>query len=58
MKVDAGTRAVVFDKIRGVQDKVVGEGTHFRIPFIQVSHPTANAMFRRPISKKSLIFST
>lgn len=34
--VDAGTRAVIFDKIQGVQQKVVGEGTHFRIPYIQV----------------------
>eukprot|EP01031_Cornospumella_fuschlensis_P039255 gene39255-47774_t len=34
--VDAGTRAVIFDKINGIQDKVVGEGTHFRIPYIQV----------------------
>eukprot|EP01035_Chromulina_nebulosa_P019515 gene19515-25411_t len=33
--VDAGTRAVIFDKIRGIQDKVVGEGTHFKIPIIQ-----------------------
>jgi prohibitin 1 len=37
--VDAGTRAVIFDKISGVQEKVVGEGTHFRIPFIQVNPP-------------------
>jgi hypothetical protein len=34
--VDAGNRAVVFDKIRGIQQTVVGEGTHFKIPFIQV----------------------
>jgi len=34
--VDAGTRAVIFDKFRGIQDIVVKEGTHFRIPFIQV----------------------
>eukprot|EP01031_Cornospumella_fuschlensis_P045270 gene45270-55383_t len=34
--VDAGTRAVIFDKINGIQEKVVGEGTHFRIPYIQV----------------------
>jgi hypothetical protein len=34
--VDAGTRAVVFDKIRGIQQVPVGEGTHFRIPFLQV----------------------
>ena len=34
--VDGGTRAVIFDKISGVQQKVIGEGTHFKIPFIQV----------------------
>ena len=34
--VDAGCRAVIFDKIQGVQMKVVSEGTHFRIPYIQV----------------------
>ena len=34
--VDGGTRAVIFDKISGVQQKVVGEGTHIRIPFLQV----------------------
>jgi len=34
--VDAGSRAVIFDKLTGVQEKVVSEGTHFKIPFIQV----------------------
>mmetsp|Transcript_11454 Transcript_11454/g.11099 ORF Transcript_11454/g.11099 Transcript_11454/m.11099 type:complete len:283 (+) Transcript_11454:96-944(+) len=34
--VDAGKRAVIFDKLQGVQQKVIGEGTHFRIPYIQV----------------------
>jgi regulator of protease activity HflC (stomatin/prohibitin superfamily) len=34
--VDAGTKAVVFDKFQGIQQKTVGEGTHFKIPFIQV----------------------
>lgn len=34
--VEPGTRAVIFDKIGGVQEKVVGEGTWFRIPVIQV----------------------
>jgi len=34
--VDAGTRAVIFDKLRGVQETVVGEGTHFLIPMLQV----------------------
>lgn len=34
--VDAGNRAVIFDKFKGIQNQVVGEGTHFRIPFVQV----------------------
>uniref|UniRef100_A0A8C6VDK2 Prohibitin n=1 Tax=Naja naja TaxID=35670 RepID=A0A8C6VDK2_NAJNA len=33
--VDAGHRAVIFDRYLGVQDKVVGEGTHFLIPWLQ-----------------------
>lgn len=33
--VDGGTRAVVFDKLRGILPEVVGEGTHFRIPYLQ-----------------------
>lgn len=33
--VDAGHRAVIFDRFRGVQDAVVGEGTHFLIPWVQ-----------------------
>ena len=35
--VDGGERAVIFDRIRGVQTKVYGEGMHFIIPFMQVS---------------------
>ena len=35
LAVDAGNRVVLFDKLRGM--KVVGEGTHFKIPFLQVS---------------------
>lgn len=34
--VDAGTRAVIFDKINGLKQETVGEGTHFKIPYIQV----------------------
>lgn len=34
--VDGGERAVIFDRIRGVQTKVYGEGMHFIIPFMQV----------------------
>lgn len=33
--VDGGRRAVIFDKVFGVQEKVVSEGTHFRIPILQ-----------------------
>ncbi|KAL0410759.1 UNVERIFIED_CONTAM: Prohibitin-4, mitochondrial [Sesamum latifolium] len=33
--VDGGQRAVLFDRIRGVRDSTVGEGTHFLIPFLQ-----------------------
>ncbi|XP_005096482.1 prohibitin [Aplysia californica] len=33
--VDGGQRAVIFDRFRGVQDEVVGEGTHFLIPWAQ-----------------------
>ena len=33
--VEAGHRAVVFDKLMGVSEKAKGEGSHFRIPFIQ-----------------------
>ena len=34
--VDGGERAVKFDKIRGLQNHVYGEGMHFMIPFLQV----------------------
>uniref|UniRef100_A0A2I3RBY5 Prohibitin n=1 Tax=Pan troglodytes TaxID=9598 RepID=A0A2I3RBY5_PANTR len=33
--VDAGHRAVIFDRFHGVQDIVVGEGTHCLIPWVQ-----------------------
>uniref|UniRef100_A0A8C5XHC8 Prohibitin n=1 Tax=Microcebus murinus TaxID=30608 RepID=A0A8C5XHC8_MICMU len=32
--VDAGHRAVIFDQFRGVQDIVVGKGTHVLIPWV------------------------
>ena len=34
--VDGGHRAVIFDRVSGVNNIVVGEGTHFMIPWIQV----------------------
>ena len=33
--VDGGERAVMYDRIRGVLDESVGEGTHFRVPWLQ-----------------------
>jgi len=33
--VDAGHRAVIFDRFAGVKQDVVGEGTHFFIPWVQ-----------------------
>lgn len=33
--VDAGHRAVIFDRFVGVKDVVTGEGTHFFIPWVQ-----------------------
>jgi regulator of protease activity HflC (stomatin/prohibitin superfamily) len=31
-----GHRAVIFDRLQGVKQEVVGEGTHFLIPWVQV----------------------
>jgi len=33
--VDGGHRAIIFDKFQGIKDVVVGEGTHFMIPWVQ-----------------------
>lgn len=33
--VDGGERAIVFDRFRGVLPEAVGEGTHFRVPWVQ-----------------------
>lgn len=33
--VDGGHRAVIFDRFSGIKKQVVGEGTHFFIPWIQ-----------------------
>ncbi|KAI9035386.1 prohibitin subunit PHB1 [Aspergillus affinis] len=35
--VRGGSRAVIFDRLSGVQDKVSNEGTHFLIPWLQRS---------------------
>ena len=33
--MDAGHRAVIFDRFMGVKQAVIGEGTHFFIPWVQ-----------------------
>lgn len=33
--VKGGSRAVIFDRLSGVQQQVIGEGTHFLIPWLQ-----------------------
>ena len=33
--VDGGHRAVIFDRFSGVKKEVVGEGTHFYVPWVQ-----------------------
>jgi prohibitin 1 len=33
--VKGGTRAVIFDRIAGVKEDVVNEGTHFLVPWLQ-----------------------
>lgn len=35
--VKGGTRAVIFDRLSGVQDTVKNEGTHFLVPWLQKS---------------------
>jgi hypothetical protein len=35
--VKGGTRAVIFDRLGGVKDTVVNEGTHFLVPWLQKS---------------------
>ena len=33
--VRGGSRAVIFDRVSGVKEKVIDEGTHFLIPWVQ-----------------------
>lgn len=35
VSVDGGHRAVIFDRFAGIKNHVVGEGTHFFIPWVQ-----------------------
>lgn len=38
LAVDGGERAVIFDRFRGILPEVTGEGTHFRMPWVQTPH--------------------
>ena len=33
--VKGGTRAVIFDRLKGVKETVINEGTHFVVPWLQ-----------------------
>jgi len=46
--VPAGHRGVIYDKLRGVLETVDSEGTHFRVPILQV--PTVMDVTTRPRS--------
>ena len=35
LPVDAGHRAVIFDRFSGVKQAIIDEGTHFFIPWVQ-----------------------
>lgn len=32
--MDGGHRAVIFDRFQGIKQEVIGEGTHFMIPWV------------------------
>ena len=34
LTVDGGHRAVIFDRFQGIKQEVIGEGTHFMIPWL------------------------
>eukprot|EP00916_Digyalum_oweni_P004988 GHVL01008909.1.p1 GENE.GHVL01008909.1~~GHVL01008909.1.p1 ORF type:complete len:274 (+),score=44.55 GHVL01008909.1:578-1399(+) len=36
--VDGGERAVMFNRFGGVSNKIIGEGTHFKIPWFQIPY--------------------
>jgi len=50
--VDGGHRAVVFDRFTGVKPGVVGEGTHFMIPWVQ--RPIIYDIRSRPMNVPSV----
>uniref|UniRef100_A0A2K6N3R8 Prohibitin n=1 Tax=Rhinopithecus bieti TaxID=61621 RepID=A0A2K6N3R8_RHIBE len=61
--VDAGHRAIIFDQFHGVQDIVVGEETHFLIPWVRkpiifIVNITLRILFRPVTSQLPHIFTS
>lgn len=50
--VDGGERAVMYDRLQGVLPQPIGEGTHFRIPWVQ--SPNVMDIRTRPRSISSV----
>ncbi|KAI3381033.1 hypothetical protein SNEBB_004841 [Seison nebaliae] len=50
--VDAGHRAIIFDRVQGVKETVIGEGTHFLVPILH--KPIIFDIRTRPISVPSI----
>lgn len=50
--VDGGHRAVMFNRVVGVKDRVYGEGTHIRVPWFE--EPTIYDIRTKPTSMRSL----
>mmetsp|Transcript_20289 Transcript_20289/g.61126 ORF Transcript_20289/g.61126 Transcript_20289/m.61126 type:complete len:284 (-) Transcript_20289:403-1254(-) len=50
--VDGGERAVMYDRLQGVLPEAIGEGTHLRIPWVQM--PTIMDIRTRPRSISSV----
>ena len=50
--VDGGERAVMYDRVQGVLENPIGEGTHFRIPWFQT--PNVMDIRTRPRSISSV----
>lgn len=50
--VDGGERAVMYDRLQGVLPEAIGEGTHLRVPWVQM--PTIMDIRTRPRSISSV----
>lgn len=50
--VDGGERVVIFDRLRGLQPNVYGEGMHLMIPFLHL--PRRFTIRTRPYSVQSI----